>query len=155
MQAWGTADHRYFVLIPDQVLAVFKAYRQFSIKAKEAGGVLLGKRRGDNIELCLATAPTTHDQRARSFFTRLPRIHQEIVDRLWVETHGEIAYVGEWHTHPEKEPQPSSIDEGNSMDLIQRHASGDTLLFIIVGTTSLHVQLTSTKVNQVLQLLES
>ncbi|WP_109015962.1 Mov34/MPN/PAD-1 family protein [Novimethylophilus kurashikiensis] len=154
MPVWGTADHRHFVLIPDQILAIFDTYRQVDFEAKESGGILLGKCRGDHIELCYVTAPAMHDKRARTLFTRQPQIHQEIADRLWCESAGQITYLGEWHTHPEAVPEPSTIDVANSKDILKRHPSGAVLLFIIVGTSALHVQLSSSDSSHVLQSLE-
>jgi len=155
MSAWGTANRKHLVLIPEKVHAVFDVYRQLDPYAEEAGGILLGKRRGNHIELLVATEPSLHDKRARTLFTRQPQIHQEIADRLWRESGGEIAYLGEWHTHPEVAPHPSPIDLNNTKNILQKHTSHTTLLFIIVGTSGLYVELSSGNSIDVLHQLES
>jgi len=44
------------------------------------------------------------------FFERKDPSHQEVASRLWKESGKYIDYLGEWHTHRQPWPTPSSLD---------------------------------------------
>ncbi len=41
-------------------------------------------------------------------------------------------YIGEWHTHPETEPTPSSIDKREWRKIC--HTKNEPMVFLIAGT---------------------
>lgn len=120
---------------PQQLMISF---RQVSLASKEAGGILLGYRRGPHLEVLGVTMPHPNDVRGRHHFQRKDAAHQTIATAQWHESDGHIHYLGEWHTHPEPDPTPSSIDrrEWKKLATIQSHP----LLFIIVGTSQWYVE---------------
>jgi len=85
-------------------------YRQLGGAQKESGGIFLGNQRGSNLEVVDATVPELGDKRGRYYFHRLSKSHQDKADQLWERSGFTITYLGEWHTHPEKIPKPSSQD---------------------------------------------
>lgn len=50
------------------------------------------------------------DARTRFSFDRLDESHAHIATRYWALTSGHCDYLGEWHTHPERHPEPSGVD---------------------------------------------
>jgi integrative and conjugative element protein (TIGR02256 family) len=64
------------------------------------------------------------------------RLH---VIEAWIRTSGTLDYLGEWHTHPEDTPRPSSIDRQ------QWHTVCDSttvaIAFVIVGRADCSVPL--------------
>lgn len=123
------------VLIEADVLTRIQSYRQLGLADPEAGGVLIGYRRGPHLHAVFATEPFPQDQRTRYSFNRSTAGHSETVERHWQEMDGFCDYLGEWHTHPEALPAPSGKDNREWKKLLIGRSS--PLLFIIVGTRSL------------------
>lgn len=118
------------VLVSEEVLALISSYRQSGPDDCEAGGILMGKRRGMHFEITFATAPQAKDARSRCRFTRHPDGHQEIAEGRFRATNGEENYLGEWHTHPENHPTPSDIDVRDWKRLSKIHR---VPLLVIIG----------------------
>ncbi|MHC5203120.1 Mov34/MPN/PAD-1 family protein [Pseudomonas chlororaphis] len=123
-------NSKRLVLVSEAVMALISSYRQSHPKDCEAGGILMGKRRGEHFEITFATAPQVKDIRSRCRFTRHPYGHQEIAESRFRSTNGEENYIGEWHTHPENHPTPSSIDIGDWKRLSKNHR---VPLLVIIG----------------------
>jgi integrative and conjugative element protein (TIGR02256 family) len=60
--------------------------------------------------------------------------------RRWKESKGLVRYIGEWHTHPQNHPTPSSIDLREWQQLAVDRHDGRPLLAVIVGCQDLHVE---------------
>lgn len=127
-----------YLLIHSGVLNTFSTYKQDGNKSLEAGGILLGNRRGPHIELLKITKPQTADIRRRHSFDRRSVRHSDIAISEWKDSNGCIDYLGEWHTHPEENPQQSQIDI-SEMSLIASSQKSNLMLSVIVGTEHLWV----------------
>ena len=122
------------LLIEPQVLERLAAFKQLEKSAPEAGGILMGYRRGPHTHVTEATVPTTRDVQRRFGFFRHATHHQRVALRRWKESGETLDYVGEWHTHPEDDPSPSSIDLKHWRDIAQ--VSSRPMVFLIVGRWS-------------------
>lgn len=125
-----------------EVLITMEGFRQISRKEKEAGGVLVGRYlvEGNDVVIDLVTEPTRYDKRKRLFFSRSSKIHNEFVQKEWEKSLGTLNYVGEWHTHPEKTPKPSTYDLKSWRTLLEElDAELKFIFFIIVGTESIGI----------------
>lgn len=122
------------VLIPASVAEEINQFRQEGQFQHEAGGVLLGLRRGPHIEVVKVTTPMAGDIRTRTSFLRRDPRHFEIAQRLWRESNGTIGYVGEWHTHPEPWPSPSRVDTAEWRKVLRLEQR--LTVFVIVGTAN-------------------
>lgn len=120
------------LLIDDAVLDLVMGNRQLKNTDAEAGGILLGLRRDDHLHVTGLTTPCPADQRSRMGFQRKDEFHQAKALVAWQESGGVVDYIGEWHSHPERHPSPSSIDirEWKSICLFQRKP----MVFLIAGT---------------------
>lgn len=96
---WATADRRRLVILSDEVTQVLVRYRQRFPWQTEAGGILLGRRRGNHIEVLDATRPTLLDRRSTHLWERERFGHAQAAARAWRLSAGTVDYVGEWHTH--------------------------------------------------------
>lgn len=124
------------VLLAKEVVIRFLDFRQLERTAPEAGGVLMGRFIQDSghIAIDLISEPMIEDVRRRTFFFRAEKRHQEIVNRVWTESESTCTYLGEWHTHPEDDPTPSSVDLNEwNKKLKQNPNHRNALMFIIVG----------------------
>ncbi len=116
------------------------SFRQENRGDPEAGGVLLGRliEESDDVVIDEASVPSDSDRRGRTFFQRARRAAQKIVDRAWHKTKGTRVYLGEWHTHPEPVPHPSTQDVSDWLSIVRTaRFEQDFLLFIIVGTKTI------------------
>jgi integrative and conjugative element protein (TIGR02256 family) len=140
MTTWHNSADEQFVYFSQSVLEVFERHVQ-SDSGTEAGGILLGYVRGKHLELLEASEPTRQDRRLRYFFERMIHGHKSLADRRWSESNGLVRYIGEWHTHPQEIPSPSSIDISEWQILAQDRVDRRPLLAVIVGRKNLHVEL--------------
>lgn len=98
------------ILIEAEVLNLVESYRQHLASSTEAGGILIGEYRGKDIRIVTGTIPSKLDRRSRVRFHRESPHHQSIAMETWRQSKGLCSYLGDWHTHPEDHPIPSSLD---------------------------------------------
>lgn len=121
------------MIVRPSVLRLWWSNRQWDVRASEAGGVLLGVRRPAGVEVSGATEPFATDRRTRSSFVRGSGGHQEAATHLWATSCETVDYLGEWHTHPESDPQPSAIDLAEWDAIWRARGRIAALVFAIVG----------------------
>jgi len=117
-------------------------YLQVNNEMDEAGGVLLGRYIIDSNDIVVddITTPMQDDVRKRYFFLKQKKYHQKVVTESWEKSKGTCNYLGEWHTHPEAIPTPSSIDTLEWKRLLKSTKfEGGYLYFIIAGTVKIRV----------------
>lgn len=119
------------------VVATLFTYRQLRSSDTEAGGALLGRWIRGSLDVVAddCTCPTKGDKRTRNSFFRSARRHQDQVDTAMLASGGTCGYIGEWHTHPERDPTPSTVDTADwSRRLRKDRVDVDYVFFVIVGT---------------------
>ncbi len=139
------------------VLAHLRDYRQLRLWHCEAGGQLFANIRDKLIDVVEATGPRPTDR--RSIFGYEPDRNaerREIKERFALGLH----FVGDWHTHRQRFPEPSSTDIrsiGDTARLSDHNLAGFVL--VVVGTAKfpagLHVSFHSGSAHQVLDLISS
>lgn len=97
----------------------------------ERGGLLLGLRRGAHLDIQEATLPGKHDRGSMFSFYRSAAGHQKHARRQWQRSGHVIDWVGEWHSHPQSVPTPSSIDLGSWQKIATDRK--DQMAFLILG----------------------
>lgn len=124
----------------DEVLLHVSAHRQTKLWHREAGGLLFARIEGASITIEDITGPRRDDRRSRCSYEGDREAEQEEIynrHRLGLE------YVGDWHTHPQRRPKPSGIDDRTMSSRVQE--SRHQLLgfvFVIVGTDKFPAGLT-------------
>ena len=116
-------------------LALMKKYRQLKQHDKEAGGILLGRmiENSNDVIIDEVTEPGPKDKRSKFSFFRSKSI-QKIINLRWLKSNNTRNYLGEWHTHPESYPSPSTIDIIDWKNIMKKGVFyQDFLFFIIVG----------------------
>lgn len=100
------------LLIEKQVLVLVQKFIQSSEDDTESAGILIGEYRGNqHIRVVHATVPGLADRSTRTRFSRLDPHHQEQALSYWKNSNKTQTWIGEWHTHPEDHPSPSSYDK--------------------------------------------
>lgn len=119
------------LLVESSLLQRLENFRQINITTPEAGGILMGYRRGMHTHVTEATFPASEDVQSRFGFVRRAAHHKHIAVRRWKDTGETLDYVGEWHTHPEDDPAPSDIDIHHWMKITR--SSTRPMVFVIIG----------------------
>ncbi len=136
------------IVLSQSVLDTMNRYRQTSLQHKEAGGQLFAQFIGADTVIVEATPPTQLDRRSRSRFWPNRLLQQrEIRDRYKKGLH----FVGDWHTHPESVPYPSSDDTQSMMECFKLSVHElQAFVLVIIGLNpapeGLHVALIHGKV---------
>jgi integrative and conjugative element protein (TIGR02256 family) len=130
------------VYLADAAVPVLASCRQLARSAPEVGGVMLGRLILDSADIVIdeITLPTSDDRRARRSFFRGREGPQRRINEAWCESHGTRIYLGEWHTHPEDTPEPSSQDLRNWNRITRLSVfEQESLLFVVVGRRDVRV----------------
>lgn len=128
---------RFRVVIEEAVLEFIEAESRKSPRT-ETGGVVAGRgslNEGE-VDLTHASGPGPKARRTRYSFVRDKEYCQAFLDRVAVESQGEVDYLGEWHKHHEVEPRPSGTDVRTAADIARSpdyHVS--LCLLLIIGKT--------------------
>jgi hypothetical protein len=107
----------------------------------ESGGIIVGKLNPAEKQVIATdiTEPQQKDKCTKNTYKRAEYGHQEIMDNLWKESEYVKTYIGEWHTHNQRVPHPSWIDQRNWLQISKRRQNSIWLFFVIVGTEQLGV----------------
>lgn len=127
----NSIDGRGKILIENPVIEFVRGYCQNQAEKTESGGILLGYRRGNHLHIVAATAPQPEDQRRRFRFFRSAPHHQKVALHQWKLSGKTMDYLGEWHTHPEPVPAPSSLDISEWKKICRSRKT--CMVFLIVG----------------------
>jgi integrative and conjugative element protein (TIGR02256 family) len=125
------------VLVDRYVLETVRRTAEDAHFRHEVGGVLLGSILGEYIHIVQATPPQAEDRFSFTRFWRSSAGHQEIASRAWKASGETVTYLGEWHSHPERNPSPSMIDHADWSK--QLHKQKRNLVFVIQGMESLYI----------------
>ncbi len=121
--------------IPNKLLKSMSSYEQSS-NEDEKGGILLGKYDSANHCYCITefTLPTKNDESGPLYFVRNKEAAQKVINSRWNESKGIINYLGEWHTHPQVRPVPSTVDLKLIRQIIrEQSAVWPEVLMLIIG----------------------
>lgn len=99
------------IIISDSVISILERYKQLKKTDKEAGGIIIGQIKEDEIYVMKISTPNLFDRSSRYRFECDKDAAQIIIDYEFYNSGGKSIYLGEWHTHPERIPTPSSVDK--------------------------------------------
>jgi len=115
----------------DECITTFAAKRQSSRLACETGGQLFGRFLPDHVLVAHATETEGRSKRSRFGFWPDRTAEQMDIDSLFRQG---LHYLGDWHTHPESEPFPSSEDTEKILGVYREsHHELQAMLMVIVG----------------------
>ena len=127
------------IIIEQNVVELFNTFRQTRRKP-ESGGILLGRVYENEIRIKKASIPTIFDSSSRYKFNRHKNSAQLFTDYEFENSGGTIIYLGEWHTHPENTPIPSSTDIKMIITQFRKNKiNEDFLIMIIVGLIDIYI----------------
>ena len=130
------------IKLPVEVIMSIRGFVQNDRHKPEGGGVMLGRYiiGSQDVVIDKISFPMPGDKATRTTFFRKKRAHQQIIDKEWEDSNHTCTYLGEWHTHPERCPTPSCIDEFNWKKKLKKDVfDSDHLFFLIVGTSEMRM----------------
>ncbi|MDT8448050.1 MAG: Mov34/MPN/PAD-1 family protein [bacterium] len=137
-----TRFQEWKIQIEDSVVVVMESFRQNAHSSKEAGGILLGEVYPElnKVVVSKITTPNSKDKRKRYGFVRAVFPAQVIIDYEYLNSGQRTIYLGEWHTHAESKPTPSSRDRMMIKDQFENgQLTVEFLLLVIQGTSGRYV----------------
>ncbi|MFX0557174.1 Mov34/MPN/PAD-1 family protein [Maribacter sp. CXY002] len=130
----------YEIHFTKDVLLLISKFKQINHKHHEAGGILLGQVKENNIYITRVSFPSIHDKSSRYFFWRNKNNAQAIIDYEFYNSNKRTIYLGEWHTHPEELPTPSNTDRKMIKDQFSKNKLNEAfLLQYIQGTKGFYL----------------
>ncbi len=130
------------IKISEEVFEKMKSFIQDENHKPEAGGILIGHYLEDNnYSITDVSSPSELDKSSRFNFTRSKKNAQKIINKIFKDSKGKKIYLGEWHTHPEDHPQPSSLDRSEWTLLAAQRRDKRPVLAVIIGRRSLYAEL--------------
>ena len=122
------------IVLSTRVIEHLMENRQKAIWQAEAGGQLFARLTPFEVYVVDATGPRPTDKRTRTSYVPDRKAEQREIDEKF--SNG-LIYVGDWHTHPDPNPKPSSKDMHSISECFRKsqHALPGFLL-VIVGSTN-------------------
>lgn len=131
--------NEYTVELSTKVIQVFENYKRKYDYTIESGGILAGRIVDHKIIIEELTEPYESDKRKRFSFKRESFGHQAYMDEIWAKSDNALTYLGEWHSHDQKEISPSIIDYSNWKRIMRRTHNSEVLVFLILGRVDVAV----------------
>ncbi|WP_264524037.1 Mov34/MPN/PAD-1 family protein [Flavobacterium sp. N502536] len=130
-----------FVKISRNVLEDLKKFIQDDLQKPESGGILIGFYIEDNTySITDVSFPSSYDKSSRYNFTRSIKNAQNVLNQFFKESNGKKIYLGEWHTHPEDFPIPSSLDEKSILQQMTGNILNSQIIFMmIIGRKGIYI----------------
>lgn len=75
----------------------------------ECGGIFVGRIETDDATIEQTMIPDHFDS-SPVLFRRIARFFNHWLNKIFRQSNGETIYIGEWHSHPDGVPFPSSTD---------------------------------------------
>lgn len=128
------------ISLSKEVISIFKNYVQNDIKKPESGGIITGNVYENKIEVLNCSEPSRLDQRSRYNYNRSHKSAQIYINEKFEKSEGKEIYLGEWHTHPEDAPIPSTTDiKSFNKTLNKNRLNSDIHFMIIVGIKTVYI----------------
>ena len=116
--------------IAPNVLARLAKYKQSGNRA-ESGGLLFARFDLPRVSIEKISTPNFFDRRSRTSFEPCRILGRLAIRRAFRQN---LHFVGEWHTHPELDPQPSKKDIASMAETFERSQHQlNCFVLIIVG----------------------
>jgi integrative and conjugative element protein (TIGR02256 family) len=97
----------------------------------ETGGVIVGRIRDNVMTIDKVSGPGPHAVHEIDYFQADPNYVDMFIDLHYANSNGESRYLGEWHCHPQVQPEPSPKDLVSLSEIADDH--DDAVLLLIVG----------------------
>ncbi len=122
----------YTIFITEHVLNLLAAHKQRKRRSHESGGILLGQVKDKGIYIIKISTPSVMDKSSRTSFERDRDKAQIIIDHEFQNSGRRTIYLGEWHTHPEDYPKPSSVDDKMILSQLANNKLNEPFVLLLI-----------------------
>lgn len=122
-------DFDQSVIIAPKVQEHLAGHRQHHFWSREAGGQLFGRFDANTMQVLEASGPYRKDTRSRYSYRSNPESAQRSINAYKGR---DLHYVGEWHTHPQHYPEPSSEDLDTVGQVVRRSELRVSALLLLI-----------------------
>jgi integrative and conjugative element protein (TIGR02256 family) len=137
-RSYKLSESDQVIVLSDSVLDLFSAYRQKGDQP-EAGGMLFVRFEFPDIIVEEASPPGKGDKRWRTLFIPCRKIQRRYIKQKYEEG---LHFIGEWHTHPQNTPTPSSLDLRSMEDsFVKSQHELNRFIMIVVGNSQEELKL--------------
>lgn len=130
----------YHFEIKQEVVDGLKSYAQH--EGNELCGVLMGSQVDDNCYRISKISPPCVKYHTRCGCERDAIMANHFIGEDYEQSEQTRFYIGEWHTHPENNPIPSTVDYSSIEENYQTASLVVPFLFmIVVGTETIYISI--------------
>ena len=131
---------KFNIFFSKKVIQDIERYKQDTKEKNESGGILLGQVLNHDVFILKHSDPCKYDKSTRYSFERDKKNAQKIIDFEFLDSNGKTIYLGEWHTHPENKPTPSSQDMSMIKEQFKKNKLNEKfLLLFILGIKEFYI----------------
>lgn len=130
MIRYPVGDSDETIMLGAEVLQHVARRRQIRWWQSEAGGQLFARLTPPIIEIVEATGPRRTDRRGRTYYEPDPQAEQREIEARHRQG---LHFVGDWHTHAERCPEPSGRDLASISESVRqsRHSLNGFVLLVV------------------------
>ena len=101
------------LMVSESVIDKVRKYKENVGFRNESGGIILGGQSESGLDFIIKdlTLPSPTDDWGPYHYMRDKHAANELIEAAWKESGGTVNYLGEWHTHNERNPHPSGVDK--------------------------------------------
>ena len=124
------------LLIPKNTIEKIRAYKKAVGFRNESGGIILGGQSESGMSFVVhdLTLPSSSDDCGPYHYMRDKDAANRLIEEAWEKSNGTVNYLGEWHTHNEERPHPSSVDKNLMLQVSENKSClFDRAFMIILG----------------------
>ncbi len=130
------------IYITRSALEIIESFKQFKKTDPESGGILIGQIKEAEVYIMKATTPNKFDKASRYSFECNKDAAQVIIDFEFINSGKKSIYIGEWHTHPENTPTPSTTDKTMIKTQFTHNKLNEPFIFLLIqGLEELYIGL--------------
>ena len=124
------------VILTNNVKEILLSFKQQKEQDIETGGILMGQLYPKSNKIIVSHALTCeHNFSSRYRLNLNIKCLQKKMNEIWKNSSGTITYIGDWHTHPEKNPKPSFLDYKTFVvNYYKSKFNQNILLYLILGS---------------------
>lgn len=121
------------VLFHHKIVEEFEKIRKSTQGKPEIGGILVGSKRMEHIEITSLSYPGPNDVSQLMSFIKKDTVHEKFAKIQWRLFGKTRTYMGEWHTHPSGLPVPSETDFKTWVSVVSEQKRN--MVFVIISPT--------------------
>ena len=130
------------------------SYRQFGAETPEAGGYLVGYQLINDSNYVLEDITTPYRLDLRNRYGFIIRDFRHKIHLMRLRKNGSF-YMGVWHSHPQRIPEPSNIDINDWNETVKIDKTGCRyVFFIILGYTHFRIWCGDLVSNKIVEINE-